>query len=100
MTENTDYTWLQHDINILRHVLKARHYTDSYSEIFIKKLLDTFENSSLPEITVPLVRNTFVYDTGRAEAERIADHFDQLRSKGSYENEVQRWARERGYDKD
>jgi len=47
-----------------------------------------------------MVRNAIIYDLGRNEADRIADHFNQLRSKGSYENEVQRWARERGYDKD
>jgi len=100
MTEETDYTWFQHDINIVRHILKSRHMTDTYSEMLIKKLIDMFENSSLPEITVPMVRNAIIYDLGRNEADRIADHFNQLRSKGSYENEVQRWARERGYDKD
>ena len=100
MTENTDYTWFQNDINMLRHILKGRHLTDTYSEILLNKLIETFENSSLPEITVPMVRNTFIYDLGRSEAERIANYFEQMRNTGSYEHELHKWAREKGYDKD
>jgi hypothetical protein len=100
MREDIDYTWLQHDINILRHILKNRHYTETYSEVLLKNLIKMFEDSSLPEITAPMVRNTLIYDLGKSEAERIANYFEQMRSTGRYEHELQKLARERGYDKD
>jgi transposase len=100
MRENIDYTWLQHDINILRHILKEKHYTETYSEVLINNLIKMFEDSSLEEITPPLVRNAFIYDIGRDESNMIANHFDQMRATGRYEHELQKLAKERGYNKD
>lgn len=97
MEENKDYTWLQHDINILRRILKDRHISETYSEILIKKLLENFEKSSLAEITVPMVKYAFIYDLGRQESESIADYFDQMRKTGKYETELERYIREKGY---
>lgn len=96
MQENKDYTWLQHDINILRRILKDRHITDTYAEVLIKNLLEQFEKSSLPELTVPMVKYAFIYDLGRHEAEAIADYFDQMRRTGGYETELEKYLREKG----
>ena len=97
MTEETDYTWLQHDINIVRHILKSRHISDTYSEMLIKKLVNMFEKSSLPEITVPMVRNAIIYDLGRNEADRIANYFEQMRRTGDFEHELITHAKKMGY---
>lgn len=97
MRENIDYTWFQHDINIVRKILEDRKYRDTYIEILIKKLIEMFEYSSLPEITVPMVRNAFIYDLGKYEAERIANYFEQMKSTGNYEHELIKFAKLNNY---
>lgn len=97
MRDDIDYTWFQHDINIVRKILQERKYRDAYIEILIKKLIEMFERSSLPEITVPMVRNAFIYDLGRSESERIANYFEQVKSTGKYEHELITYAKKMGY---
>jgi hypothetical protein len=50
-----------------------------------------FEDSSLEEITPPLVRNAFIYDLGRDEANMIANYFEQVKRTGTYKHKLDKY---------
>ena len=71
---------MEKDLHILRNILKDLHYTESYSDVLLNRIIEKFNDSSLDEITPTFIFYTLAYDEGKNISRKIADMFEHKKT--------------------
>lgn len=82
---------MEKDLEILRNILRRLKYTDLYiDDVVMKKLIESFENSGLDEITPGFVYSFFLPEEGRKKAADLSNYFEQMKSTGDFKTELEK----------
>jgi hypothetical protein len=71
---------MEKDLNIIKDVLTYLHYSEKYSEMLLKHIVEKFNDSGLESITPNFLYYALAYDEGKETARKIANMFEELKN--------------------
>jgi len=90
---------MEKDLQIIRDILKDLHYSELSIEKSISYIIKRFNESGLDSITPNFLYYSLLHDEGKRKSEEISDRYKRKKYFDDDETPIQKWARERGYDK-
>jgi hypothetical protein len=90
---------MKKDLEIIKKIFRDLNYTEPRIDVLIDKIVERFNDSKLDSLTPNLVYYALIFDEGKTKSADISDRYKRKKEFDDDETPIQKWARERGYDK-
>jgi hypothetical protein len=82
---------MEKDLEILREILKEKHFVNNYIDMLIRHIVKNFETTSLSDITPNFLYSILAFEIGRKNAKDVAEYFEDYKKSGVYKPKIQRF---------
>jgi hypothetical protein len=88
---------MEKDFEILDTILR-RLYSDKYAEMLLEYVQNKFDESDLTELTPNFIYYNTIYELGKKESQTLVDYFTQMKEKGFYETELEKYLKSKSHN--
>jgi hypothetical protein len=88
---------MEKDFEILDTILR-RLYADKYAEMLLDYVQNKFDDSDLTELTPNFIYYNTIYELGKKESQTLVDYFTQMKEKGFYETELEKYLKSKSHN--
>lgn len=90
---------MERDLQIIKKILQHLHHSEDSIDMLMTHIIKRFNESKLDEITPNFLYYALIFDEGKDKSLDISERYRRKKYFDDDETPIQRWARERGYDK-